>query len=117
VPFWKQFQDNALAKGVWNSISSDTEELLTDNAIWINPFPYLGYQMFHDLQHHFLFSISQNGGSLVADKAHAVNKSNFFHLFSVAYRSEASHSKSEIVKSHYFPYKIAPLISSSGAIL
>jgi len=27
------------------------------------------------------------------------------------------HSKSETVKIHYFPYKIAPLISFSGAIL
>ena len=32
-------------------------------------------------------------------------------------RGEGSPSKSGAMKSHYFPYKIAPLISFSGAIV
>jgi len=31
-------------------------------------------------------------------------------------KNQALHSKSETVKSHHFPYKIAPLILFSGAI-
>jgi len=33
------------------------------------------------------------------------------------YDVDRMHFKSETVKSHYFPYKVAPLISFSGAIL
>jgi len=47
-------------------------------------------------------------------------QSNFVQKMRLKWNDKSNrgiHSKSETVKSRYFPYKIAPLISFSGAIL